>query len=94
METYFKLRTILEFGVPALIFLLLIIWGLYATMKGWLKSKLMKRMGYEYKKGLGNNVAYEFQPHWIKGNIKINCREIDSLNYFGVSNYVKNKESK
>lgn len=92
METYFKIKTFVEFIIPIIIFGLLIFFTLYFSMKSHFKYKLMERLGYKYDRGLGTNVAYEFQPHWVKGNIKINCRRIDSLKYSEIRKFVKSKE--
>lgn len=94
MEIYFKIKTFVEFVVPLVIVVLIVFWGLYAVTKSWFKSKLMERLGYKYDKALGRNVAYEFQSHWIKENVKINCREIDRLKYSKIKSYVKYKEMK
>lgn len=94
LETYFKLKTIFTFVVPAVIIGLLIIGFLYVMMKSWRKSKLMERLGYTYNRRLGSNVAYEFQPHWEKEKIAINCRKIDALKYKEIKTFVKTKEQK
>lgn len=94
LETYFKLKTIFTFVIPAVIIGLLIIGFLYAIMKSWRKSKLMERLGYTYNRRLGDNVALEFQPHWEKGKIEINCRKIDALKYKEIKEFVKSKEQR
>lgn len=92
METYFKIKIFIEFGIPIIIVTIVLICVIYSITKSWLKSRLMKKLGYEYKQGLGNNVAYEFQPHWVKDNIKIHWRKIDSLKYSKIKKFVKSKE--
>jgi hypothetical protein len=52
----------------------------------------MEKLGYKYKENLGTNVAYEFQSHWVKGNIRINWRKVDSLKYSELKSFVESKE--
>lgn len=94
METYFKLKTFFEFGVPAIIFGFAAIFFTYEWIKSMFKAKLMERLGYKYNRRLGtaNNIAYEFQPHWEKGRLAINCRHIDYMKYKKIKEYVKSKE--
>jgi hypothetical protein len=92
METYFKLKVISEYVIPVAIVLVIILIALFGFLKSWLKTKLMERLGYKYDRGLGTNVAYEFQSHWKKGNIKINYRKVDSLSYSQLKKYVKTME--
>ncbi|MOA54628.1 hypothetical protein D3C78_1782820 [compost metagenome] len=92
METYFHIQVIFKFIIPTIIFIFVAMLISYFLVKSKLKEMIMKRLGYEYKRGLGNRVAYEFQPHWIKENIKINCRVIESLRLSKVKGYVKNLE--
>lgn len=92
MEAYFKLRLILEFIVPLVLIGLVVISATYLLSKNWLKSKLMKKLEYTYDHGLGNNASYEFQPHWLKGKVRINCKEISGLKYSKIRNYVEQKE--
>jgi uncharacterized membrane protein len=92
METYFKIKMFAEFVIPFFILGLVIIFFLYQSFKNRRKTKLMEKLGYEYKKGLGTKVAYEFQPHWVKGDIKINWRKVDSLKYSELKSFVESKE--
>jgi hypothetical protein len=92
METYFKIRTVLEYIVPLFILIAIVIYFSYGAIKTNLKFKLMNKLGYEYKRGLGTNVAHEFQPHWVKGHTKIHYRKIDNLKYREIRKYVESKE--
>jgi hypothetical protein len=93
METYFKIKTIIEFVVPLIIFTIFSFFFSYHLIISHFKSKLMVKLGYKYQRGLGTNVALEFQPRWEKGNIKINWRRIDSLKYSEIKGYVKSHEN-
>lgn len=93
MELYFKLLTIIKFGVPLILLVAIIIFSVAIYFKANSKDKLMKKLGYTYYRGLGANVAYEFQPHWIKGEIKINCKKIDSRNKKEIKEYLKEIET-
>jgi hypothetical protein len=92
METYFKLKIFSEYIIPIIIVVLIITYALFGITKSWLRSRLMRKLGYRYEKGLGTNVSYEFQPHWKKGKTKIHYRKIESLKYFKIKEFVKSKE--
>jgi hypothetical protein len=92
VETYFRIRTFLEFGVPIIIIAFVVAWILIALLYNEMKDRLMKKLGYEYKPGLGRNVAYEFQPHWVKGYVRIHWRQIDCRKLDEIKQYVLDKE--
>jgi hypothetical protein len=92
METYFKLKVFSEYILPVVIFGLIILYSIYRLMNSWLRDKLMERLGYKYDRGLGTNVALEYQPSWKKGKIKINYRRIESLSPFKLKKFVKKME--
>lgn len=92
MEAYFKFKLFMEAVIPATIILVIILCALYACLRNCFRVSLMTKLGYEYKRGLGTNVAYEFQPHWVKGNIKIHYRKIDNLKYREIKKYVAKQE--
>lgn len=91
-ELYFRVKLITQYGFPAILIVILMLIILHLFVKGTLKSRLMETLGYEYQSGLGNNVAYEFQSHWVKGIIRINCREINHTPYRKIRSYVASKE--
>lgn len=92
MNLYFKLKVFSEYIVPVIIIGLILLYGLFAFMKSWLRNRLMKKLGYKYNRQLGTNVAYEFQPHWEKGKVKIHYRKIDALKYSQIKSYVRSRE--
>jgi hypothetical protein len=92
VETYFRIRTFIEFGVPIIIIAAVVLWILIALLYNEMKDRLMKKLGYEYKPGLDRNVAYEFQPHWVKGHIRIHWRQIDCRTLNEIKQYVQTKE--
>jgi hypothetical protein len=92
METYFKIKLIAEFVIPFIILALFIIYFVKGIVILSMKNKLMEKAGYEYKKGLGTNVALEFQSRWVKGNIKIYSRKVDALSYLELKRFVKSQE--
>jgi hypothetical protein len=94
LETYFKIKIFVEFILPIIIIGLLLIFFIRGIVISSMKAKLMKKLGYEYKKGLGTNVALEFQSRWVKGNIKIYSRKVDALKYSKLKSFVKSNESK
>lgn len=92
METYFKIRTFFEFILPASVLGLIVLYTTYLVVINVFKSNLMEKFGYKYDRGLGMDVAYEFQPHWEKGHIRINAREIDRLKLSEIKTFIKSKE--
>ena len=92
METYFKIRTILDFVVPVILVGIIVFGIVYVLTKSWFKARLMKKLGYEYDRGIGGNVAYEYQPHWVKGDTRINCKQIDGRKYSKIKSFVQSKE--
>jgi hypothetical protein len=94
METYFKLKLIAEFVIPFIILALFITFFVHGIIISMMKTRLMEKSGYEFKKGLGTNVALEFQSRWVKGNIKIYSRKVDTLKYSELKRFLKSNESK
>jgi hypothetical protein len=94
METYFKFKMITDYVIPILFFLGLLLVFLYGIIKSHMKDKLMEKLGYTYDKGLGTNVALEFQSQWVKGNTRINYRRIRYMRYRDIKKYVKNQEER
>ena len=92
METYFKWKLISEFIVPLMFLLSFILVSIYTYIKNQRKARLMKKLGYTYNYKGGPKAAYEFQPHWEKGNIKINCRRIERMEYVKIRDYVHSQE--
>jgi predicted membrane protein len=92
MELYFRVKLITQYGIPVILIVVLMLSMLHLFVKGTFKSRLMEKLGYTYQSGLGSNVAYEFQSHWVKGNTRINCREINSTPYRKIRSYVASKE--
>ncbi|MOA54182.1 hypothetical protein D3C78_1777560 [compost metagenome] len=86
--------TIVKFTIPAIIVGLSLLAIIYLILKHKIKARLMKQLGYEYDEGLGSNVAREFQSHWVKDKVRINCRDIDTLAYRKIKPWVKSKENR
>lgn len=92
METYFKLKIVSEFIVPLLFVIAFILVSLYYAIKSKRRSWLMKKLGYTYNYAGGPKVSYQFQSRWEKGPIKINCREIEYMDYPKIKGYVQSLE--
>jgi len=88
METYFKIKSIIEFGIPALLFglcvliiLLGIIWVIWSTHKESKIKKYMLSHGYEYY--LRNVASFGNKVWWAyrKENISIDEDDLYKMTF-------------
>lgn len=52
---------------------------IYIIISMAIKETILKRNGFVYRKGLGTNVAVEFQDKYVKGNKSIRYKEVDRM---------------
>lgn len=92
VERYFQFRFALDFILPAVVLIIIVLLFAVFGFARWRRTRKMHKLGYTYKEGLASNVAYEYQAHWVKGDIRIHYRTIERLDYKEIEPFVKQRE--
>lgn len=84
---YFGMKT-MSIIMAVLIFILYLI---YAISSFYIKDLILRKNGFEYHKGLGTNVAAEFQSRYTKGSFTIRQKEVDRISLLELRRRIKGK---
>lgn len=96
METYFKIKSIIEFGIPAFLFmvyvlviLLYIIWAIWTSHRASKIKKYMLTNGYEYY--LRNVASFGNKVWWAyrKENVSIDEDDLYEMTFWQVKKKYK-----
>lgn len=82
---YFGIRVIFIIAVISLF----VIYLIYVVSSTLIKDMYLKKKGFKYNKGLGMNVAVEFQPKYTKGEVSIRQKEVDRMSFMELRRRVK-----
>jgi hypothetical protein len=88
VELYFGLK-LTGFILWMIVTIIVLIYLVYRAIIDNIKHKMMIKADYTYHKGLGQNVAYDFQPSYERGYIKIRAREIYSKSFSKLRKWIK-----
>lgn len=88
VELYFKIQLLLML-IGAILFIVIVLLALYVITKDHIKHEILIKNGFTYDKGLGERVAYEYQPHFIKGNKRIRAKNAYNMTFKELKRFVK-----
>lgn len=85
ISSYFKLKIIAGIILVTIVLIALI----YAVVSVCIKDWILKTNGFKYDKGLGTNVAVEFQSRYVRGNKYIRYKEVDRMSLIELTRRIK-----